>query len=293
MRYILSLLLLSFGVLFAGCFGDSDVPTEEPIGVQDFTNGWYDLESNQVDEWRWSSGHASIVLENNTTQSERVVVRYQVMSLVERSLQLALGGAEIASDSVPADEWLPREIALNLPVGISVLTFDTEEPGVMHPGDTRDLHFCIRNFELIVPSEGSDPSVLDPDYSQIPQIFENGWYDLETSEKEQWRWAMATASVALNNKMPQSQEVEISYDVRSLVPRSVRLSLNGNELSSVAVEVGDWAPHRVTVNLTSGSSILTFNTAEKGVMLSGDTRDLHFSIRNFQLRIPFEETNTN
>lgn len=289
MRYILPPLLLSLSALLSGCFGDTEELEEEPIAIQSFADGWYDLESGEGDEWRWSGGHASIVLENTTTQAERVIIRYSVMSLVDRSLQLVFGGGEVSSESLPANEWLPREISLNLPVGISILTFNSEEAGIMHPGDTRDLHFCIRNLELIMPSEEEDPSVLDPDYSQIPQAFKDGWYDLEMNENEQWRWATANASIVLNNKMAQSQDVEISYDIRSLAPRSVRLTLNGSELSSVAVEVGDWASHRVTVNLAVGSSIITFNTTEAGTMLPGDTRNLHFSIRNFQLRIPAEE----
>ena len=288
MRSLFPLLLLLSCSLLASC----SKKIENSNVSEEFATGWYDPESNQEDQWRWASDKATIFAYNETGQKQQAVIKYDILSLAPRSMKVSLNGVDIFTSSVKADQWIPREIALSLAAGLNTLAFDTDEPGVTPEGDTRDLRFCLRNFTIDTPQSDDGSLVLDPVASQVPQTFGEGWYELESNESSQWRWATSEASIALVNKTAQPKRIEASYDIRSLSERSVQIKLNGLELSNHSIIPSDWASKTTEFTLLPGLNTLTLNTSEPSVVLPGDERRLSFCLRNFKLRIKPQEQET-
>lgn len=114
----------------------------------------------------------------------------------------------------------------------------------------------------------------------IPPIF-NGFYEWE-GEPGAFRWAGDNSNILWINNEAKGKEEKISFEIGSLVSRSMSIRVNGEELDIFTITPGVPSLHSYTVKLLPGRNTIEFVTPEPSVKPGGlDTRNLSFSIAKF------------
>jgi hypothetical protein len=125
-------------------------PVPNPILPPEFDRNWFDLEGSASDNWRWSTGDASIVLYNQGPQPRPMHLSFSLSSPRSRTIQISSNGQELFANSfsegTPAQ---PVRLVVMVPPGRCQLFFHTDVPGALPGnGDQRPLAFNVRNFTI-------------------------------------------------------------------------------------------------------------------------------------------------
>ena len=115
--------------------------------------------------------------------------------------------------------------------------------------------------------------------------FKGGWYGIERSRLEYWRWSSGQASIVFNNPHAFPVAVETSFDMRSRKPRDLRIELDGKVIWEG--DLKDDTKHiHLKFDLPPGESRWLFTTKTQAYP-AGDTdpRMLAFSVRNLEVKI--------
>jgi phosphoglycerol transferase len=114
----------------------------------------------------------------------------------------------------------------------------------------------------------------------LPPWF-TGFYEWEGADGL-FRWAADRASIFWVNNENKPMEEKISFEVGSLIPRTMTIKLNTKIIDSFVISPGVQSAHTYTLHLTPGRNTIEFVTPEPSVKPVGkDTRKLSFSIANF------------
>jgi hypothetical protein len=154
-----------------------------------------------------------------------------------------------------------------------------------------DLRDCL--LEVRAPSgaihlnfgyyliQRSGPEFLDPQFGQ-------GWYAPENFRGSFWCWSKGGASqISILNPHSYPLTARLSFSLRALSVRQVRVSLNGAPLCNGAVgDPGSIATvmGASAISLPPGTSILEFNSPEPPEPPSAEEeRPLSFALRGLQI----------
>lgn len=117
---------------------------------------------------------------------------------------------------------------------------------------------------------------------KLPPFFIN-FYDWE-GDAGSFRWAGDNASIFWFNNENNPREEKISFEIGSLISRTMIIKLNGKVIDNFANLPGVQSAHAYTLSLISGRNIIEFVTEEPSVQPSStDTRNLTFSLSNFKV----------
>ncbi len=121
------------------------------------------------------------------------------------------------------------------------------------------------------------PEFLDPQFGQ-------GWYTPESYRERFWNWSAGAGQITVLNPHPYPLAGALSFSMRALVPRHVRVSLNGKPLWEGAVDV-DVSSNRVpAISLPTGTNVLEFDSPEPPQPPSGgEERSLSFALCGLQI----------
>lgn len=164
-----------------------------------FLSGWYPVESDQDQTWRWMGGRSTVAL---LSVADSMILRLRGEAARPPSgrrptIALRLNGAEIYRQTLTGDEFDysvtlkpdPQFLWNTLTIELDQ-TMNSSEIGV--GGDKRDLGFKCNSLKW-GSAPGSKPIVLDPN-----QFLGSGWYEIESNKQgERWRWAKERAIVYL------------------------------------------------------------------------------------------------
>jgi hypothetical protein len=119
-----------------------------------------------------------------------------------------------------------------------------------------------------------------------------GWSGPEWNTRRAWRWSMnRRALVVLTNARPQPVVVRLSFNVRTLAPRDLRLSVRGvpawaghleAKPATLALETRSFSlpPGRTEVELTTPQPV-----SPAGVPPNADVRPLAFMVSEFAIEV--------
>jgi hypothetical protein len=126
-------------------------PITRPVLPAEFDPSWYYLEGEFEQNLRWSRGDADVVLYNNESTAEPVMLRFSLQSLSPRHFEIWMAGRRLHETNLPAMVTTSEiQLPVILPVGRNVLTFKTDQPAVQpQNGDLRLLAFGLLNFEVV------------------------------------------------------------------------------------------------------------------------------------------------
>jgi hypothetical protein len=108
--------------------GLSFSPNSRPLMPPVFEAAWYDLEGDQMRNWRWSRGDADVVLATAQLKPTLVHVTFRLGSIQPCQMDIYFGNQNVYSGQVtgPEEGAAPIELTLSLPAGPSTLQFRTD-----------------------------------------------------------------------------------------------------------------------------------------------------------------------
>ncbi|HVS51476.1 MAG TPA: hypothetical protein VHD62_03905 [Opitutaceae bacterium] len=114
--------------------------------------------------------------------------------------------------------------------------------------------------------------------------FSDGWFEQEQFQNRVWHWSRGDATIKLHNAIA-NRALTLRFRTRSIVPRTLEVSLNGRQLARV--ELGADVNRDLDLKipaLPAGDSVVKFHTDQPAARPSGgDTRELGFTVENLQL----------
>lgn len=125
-------------------------PSPTPGLPPEFDQNWYGLEGSMGENWRWSSGDATLVLYNTNKVAKSVRVAFGLSTLKPRRVDIFLAGHKISESSLD-DPGLryPTNLEVSLAPGRNTLLFETDGRGeVPGNGDPRKIAFGIHNLKI-------------------------------------------------------------------------------------------------------------------------------------------------
>ena len=115
--------------------------------------GWYPPERLARSDlgWRWTSGDATLLLENTRGRALRLTLRLDARSLIERDLELWAGGTRIATVRVGPERRTVAVPDIVIASGVTRLEFRSPAPAsTPPPGDDRPLGFAAYGIAIDV-----------------------------------------------------------------------------------------------------------------------------------------------
>ena len=125
-------------------------PSRNPILPPEFDGNWSALERSATDNWRWSSGDASIILYNQGARPKEMRLSFLLSSFGSRTIQISNDGQELFAGAF-SDGFSSKSLNLvvKVPPGHCEVRFHTNVPGASPGnGDERKLAFNVRNFTI-------------------------------------------------------------------------------------------------------------------------------------------------
>lgn len=119
----------------------------------------------------------------------------------------------------------------------------------------------------------------------VEMDFKDGWFEIERSRLEYWRWSSGSASVVFTNPHRFPIRIRSEFDLRSREPRDARIELGGKVLWEGNVD-NDTTEVRLEFDLPPGETRWLFATKMPAFPAGGiDPRVLAFSLRNLKVEI--------
>jgi len=122
--------------------------------------GWHEQErvARTATRWRWSTGDATLRLENPHRRALRVVVRFQARSMIDRDLQFWVDGQRMRTVHLTTELHTVRTPEFVLLPGVTTLRLRSSQPPTyLSAGDTRPLGFAAYDVEIQVRPEAEEP----------------------------------------------------------------------------------------------------------------------------------------
>lgn len=150
-----------------------------------------------------------------------------------------------------------------VPYGIHLLTIESAEPPT--------------GYSIV----SAQPSALS-----VGLRFDRGWAPAEWTRKSTWRWGTARRSLlTLTNPNTHPMEVTMTFFVRSITSRDVKISVSNATLCSISLQ-----PYKQSVTtppflIPTGETVIAFDTPTKLVRLEDGSDDRLLSFMIMDLRI--------
>lgn len=114
--------------------------------------GWFSPETADGVIWRWSEGRGVLRITSPAGVALRLMARGGLASVKgEREVAITQGGTRLWSGRI-GERASTFSFSVDLPGGLTEITFESDEPGVRVEPDPRLLTFHVRNLELSVAS---------------------------------------------------------------------------------------------------------------------------------------------
>jgi hypothetical protein len=207
---------------------------------------WHALEKSEGRQWRWSAGHSTIRVINRFTRPLPIKLSAIASSVGARELQLLAGGRQIGVQPIVPKRQTYELGEFVLPPGETELVLHSPEAAVVPGGgDRRQLSFALWGLSFrVVPARTANAETARILYAGkspaetktlVAAEYGTGWYKLERSGDNQWRWSSGNSILRFFN--PRNDGATFRLKLRLAAPdeRTVSLSNGGAVLPPVTV----------------------------------------------------------
>jgi len=111
-------------------------------------SGWYGIENNRRNYFRWASGNAEMEIVSNESESFQAVLRFRTRAVVPMDLEIWNGGVFVGRFESHSELGKDLEAIFTIHPGINVISFRPGETMVSTPRDARPLSFLLYNPTL-------------------------------------------------------------------------------------------------------------------------------------------------
>ena len=134
---------------------------EQPEGcVLTLLGGWYDLEQNGKDWWRWTAGQGQMQVfvgkDSVGTLSGEVN-----SALQPNTVDILVNGKQTTNQHINREGFMPfADVPLQFVTGENEVEFSSHNPGITIPTDSRSLAIAIKNLQISL--DDSQPCEIQP-----------------------------------------------------------------------------------------------------------------------------------
>lgn len=142
---------------------------------------------------------------------------------------------------------------------------------------------AVAGYSIVARSNEFACIALHPvAHPTLPPEFGAGWYSLEGSYADAWRWSSGNATLILHNPDQAETPVRLKFDLESPQRRLVTVAAGPRTRYEMAIDPGVPAAVTLPVALLPGENEVRFTTDLPGELpLVGETRNLAFRIVGF------------
>jgi hypothetical protein len=130
-------------------FAAGDVTANYATGWYALETDWTSLEAKSTRRWRWSSGLATLALQNGAPAERTVTIDFRMWSVVDRTVVIRIGAVEkkvVMRPQIPVQVQLAPVV---LRPGTTALLFRTDAPPWPEPGVVeRRLAFSVEDLSV-------------------------------------------------------------------------------------------------------------------------------------------------
>jgi len=250
----------------------------------DWKAGCYGPEGPPSNEWRWCGSESALVIHNPYPEPRRVTVRADLSTGHAEPAPVVIR-SRISSDRLAVNS-IPRTYVSTLVLlpGENSLDFSCRAPRAEAPKDPRTMvlrfdHFSVESDGKALPTD-ADRSLASP--LLIPGA---GFYGLEASGDDTWRWCQRKCELILDNDT--ARPIVALFDATLITGQK--------EMSTVTLGSGIFAKtYRVNLDglharerfiAPPGRYTLAFSTDAPPVAAPGDPRLLVLQVKNLRVGI--------
>jgi phosphoglycerol transferase len=223
--------------------------------------------------------------------------------LHSHSLKWSYGGVKGRT----ADQWskyisqLPiSELVKNITYsgfnGILLNRFGFEDNGKQLESELFNILYknpiVSNNQELVyfdLTTYANQLRTITPDWNRMAEkslspllvSWKDGFYDLEGSEFNNWRWSSSEGTLIFHNLSTENKLVEITMNLSPAFPENATLNMTGIIDDTINLERGGTL-YSKEITLLPGNNFIKFHTNAKRLVVPNDPRDLRFRITNFK-----------
>lgn len=239
--------------------------------ILEYGTGFYDLEKEGEDTWRWCEEKGEISITNDLDQVVPVKLSMTVFSGQEDESKLFFSFDDGTEKQFTISSKA-KEIAMivNLEPGENKITITCDSKPVEYVS-TRNLIVQVRNAEISYELFRTD----DLDYEQ-------GFYDTEKDGERSWRWCSGNGVITIDNTLEAEQRIKLSMNVVTGYEKQSTLFVKTSD-SEMEYQVSSAGANiELDVILKPGKNALYFSCDAERVK-SADPRDLVFCIDNISI----------
>lgn len=249
---------------------------EEPALTQpQYIENWYEGESSSDHKWRWASGSARIDITNTSNTIRNASIFFSLRAFEAQEVEMQVDGVPHSVIKIENDDWVEHSTNIAFKPGNTKIELLTDK-SVFHHEDGRAYSFCLLDWRQREQLTEHIPPIT------ITAEFGSGWHGVETDQNSTWNWSTSTSSFEVATPSPSSQLATLSFQIRSLAPRSIAVAIDDSTETLAKIELDDtvWKKSEITMRIPAGKSAITLATAEPGTRLEGDSRELYFCVKN-------------
>ena len=134
---------------------------EQPKGcVITLLGGWYDLEHNGEDWWRWTAGQGQMQV--FVGKDSVGTLSGEVNSVLQpNTVDILVNGNQTTNQNISLEGFMPFEaVQVQLISGENVVEFISRNPAITVPTDSRPLAIAVKNLQILI--DNSQPCEIQP-----------------------------------------------------------------------------------------------------------------------------------
>jgi hypothetical protein len=247
--------------------------------------GFYDLEGNPENNWRWCGPDGEISVINNTKEAKRFSLNMTAYTTFAEKSRLTVESDFFSKEYAVSSKGAEIAIDAMVKPGIHSMRISCDSERVAAPSDPRVLVFRILNFRQSVGSGAqAGAGTVAAELMDAKVTWAKGFYDYEGTGESNWRWCAASGGIVVDNPNGRDMDVEISMSLMTQYPERTRLSITG-DLMQGEYQINN-SPKEIVVGLRlrPGSHTISFSSSAKRVDAPSDPRELYFRVFNFSVR---------
>ena len=258
---------------------------KEPVAAR-WEGGFFALEANGQEDWRWCGNSGVLRLINRTKDVAWVRLSATVKTGWPEDEKVQISSGLFSDELTTNVKGLRWERVVALPPGESLVKFTSNAKRVATaPGESRVLVFALYDFiltraEALAPRGAPKPLTQRP----VEVTWGAGAYIEETGQIGTWHWCSAKCEIALVNPSSAPAQVCMTMGISTGHDKPARFTIKGPGVSDTAPATYIVRPLAYTLDLPPGKSVFKMSCDAPLVVAPGDARNMVFMVSNFSVR---------
>lgn len=164
----------------------------------------------------------------------------------------------------------------------SIYVFNADDPAEMIKGEADHyLIFNVDGYKIFVAKDTLDVTKYSQYLKWIEYQWLGGFYDLEGSSEQNWRWCSDSGQLKIKNMSSQEKRLKLQMEFASGYPEKATLVLKSDIFNEVLTINNVGTEYTKELTIPPGETIIEFQCDARRVDSPADPRYLVFRVNNF------------